>query len=92
MSPKQVTGGYATGTLSPGAAAAGQTVIFNGCGFMPGESVELSFLGLLVSGIAGGQGCITLQFTIPGDTPPDSHPMELSGDMGSHIETEYQTL
>lgn len=85
-------GGYLTGSISPGAAAADQTIRLSACGLQPGEVVEWSFLGLLVQGTANGEGCIELFMTIPAGTPPDSHPMELSGDQGSYAELDYPTL
>ena len=86
------SGGEATGSINPGAAAVGQTIHLSACGLQPGESMEWSFLGLLVQGIADAGGCIELSMTIPAGTPPDSHPMELSGDLGSFAELDYSTL
>jgi len=86
------SGGDVTGSINPGAAAVGQTIHLSACGLQPGESMEWSFLGLLVQGIANAGGCIELSMTIPDGTPPDSHPMDLSGDLGSFAELDYSTL
>ncbi len=86
------SGGDVTGSINPGAAAVGQTIHLSACGLQPGESMEWSFLGLMVQGIADAEGCIELSMTIPAGTPPDHHPMELSGDLGSFAELEYATL
>ncbi len=90
--PVGLSGGYLTGSISPGAAAVGQTIRLSACGLQPGEAMEWSFLGLLVQSTANGGGCIALSMTIPAGTSADSHPMELSGDQGSYAELEYTTL
>jgi hypothetical protein len=86
------SGGNVSGSISPGAAAVGQSIHMTACGFQPGEPVEWSFLGLLSGGDADGEGCLQLSMTIPAGTPAGPHPMDINGDQGSYAELEYTVL
>ena len=90
---RSVDDGTVSGTFSPGAAAVGQTVTFNGCGFQAGETVTPFFLGANIpDATADGGGCISVSVTIPPDTPPDAHPFDFDGSMGTYASFDYETL
>ena len=90
--PVAFSGGSVQGSISPGAAAVGQTIQMSACGFQPGEMIEWSFLGLIASGSANDEGCLQLSLQIPAQTPGGGHPMEIGGDQGSNAMLDYTIL
>jgi len=74
----------------PGSAPAGAQVAVCGFGFLPGETVTVSFAGsTLGAAVADDLGAFRIVGTLPADVPPDSHPMEVQGDGGSLVELSY---
>jgi len=80
-------------SVDPAAGASpGATVTVIGDGFVPGESVTVSYVGSTFGPVfADDAGRFTLEFTMP-TAPPDSHPLETSGDQGSAVSVEYELI
>ena len=79
----------AVGVL-PDKAPPGTEITVFGDGFMPFEVITIFFGGTEVITEADGEGSFTTTLVIDELMPPGFHPMEISGDMGSFIDFEYE--
>lgn len=80
-----------TVTLDPTSGPGGTTVTVEGFGFQPNEVVEVSFAGQSLGVTeADPEGFARITGTIPDGVPAGSHPLDVTGSMGSSSQFSFE--
>lgn len=68
---------------------AGDLVLITGSGFQPGEFVEIHYAGDVIGvTITTFSGDFAVQALVPAHVPVGAHPLDVIGDLGSHVGTD----